>query len=74
MKTRNKHIKNFRDSIVSGIGWSVGVTVGFALISTFLVVFVARLGGLPLVGNGIAAIVDATNQSLIQRTPIKPHN
>jgi len=55
----------FKKGFVGGIGWSLGVTVGFFLISTVLVYLLGSLGGLPLVGEWIASLVKATQGALI---------
>lgn len=60
----------FKHSIVAGIGWAFGVTVGFVLISTIVIFGLRQLGGLPLVGNWIADVVEATQSQLYSRTPI----
>lgn len=60
----------FNQGIVSGIGWAIGVTVGFVLISTFLVFILGKLGGLPLIGDWIADLVEATQVQLKSRTPV----
>ena len=59
-----------RKGFYSGIAWSFGVTVGFAVISTILVFVLKSLGGLPLVGSAIASIVQATLDQLVQNSPI----
>ena len=64
--------KLFKDGIVSGIGWAFGVTIGFVIISTALVLFLEKLGGLPVIGSWIASIVDATQTQLTKRTPLLP--
>ena len=56
----------------SGVGWAFGATMGFAIVSTVLVFFLNRLGGIPLIGSWIASIVEATLIQLSQRTPIIP--
>lgn len=60
----------FKQGLVSGIGWAFGVTIGFVLISTFLVFIVGRVGGLPLIGDWLASIVEATLDQLSLRTPL----
>ena len=60
----------FKRGFISGLGWSFGVTLGFVIISTLLVVILRQLGGLPLVGNFIASIVEATLEQLSSRNPI----
>ena len=62
----------FKEGIMAGIGWAIGATIGFFLISTVLVVLLKQLGGLPLIGTWIASIVEVTQQQLIKRTPIIP--
>lgn len=64
--------QHFVDGILIGLGWAIGVTIGFVFISTILVLFFQKLGGLPLVGSWIASIVEATQQQLLKRTPIIP--
>lgn len=68
-KTKRQH---FVDGIIIGIGWAIGVTLGFVLISTVLVFVLQKAGGLPFIGNFIANIVDATQDQLLKRTPIFP--
>ena len=62
----------FKEGIIAGVGWAVGVTIGFVLISTILVLVLRSLGGLPLIGDTVASIVEATQDSLLKRTPIIP--
>ncbi len=64
--------EHFKDGIMIGIGWAIGVTIGFVLISTILVFVLRNLGGLPLVGHFIASIVEATQEQVIKRTPFIP--
>lgn len=58
--------------MIAGVGWAFGVTIGFVIISTLLVVILRQLGGLPLVGSWIAQIVEVTLGQLAKRTPIVP--
>ncbi len=69
-----KHKKKdmFLRGIIAGIGWAIGVTIGFALVSTILVLFFKSLGGLPLIGDFFTSVVESTQQSLPKRTPILP--
>jgi len=56
----------------SGVGWAFGATLGFALVSTILVIILRQLGGIPLIGSFFANIVEATLKQLSTRTPIFP--
>ena len=60
----------FKSGFIAGIGWSFGVTIGFVIISTIVVAILNSLGGLPLIGNFIANIVEETQKQLMQRTPV----
>ena len=62
--------KLFKEGLIAGLGWAIGVTVGFVTISTILAIILSMLGGLPLVGNWIANIVEATQEQLLKRTPL----
>lgn len=56
--------RTFVRNFVGGIATALGLTVGIALISYFLSFMVSSLGGLPLVGNFLANIVNLTIESL----------
>ena len=58
----------FKDGFVHGLGWSFGVTIGFVLVSTLLVFALQTLGGLPVLGDRIAEVVHATEDSLSKRS------
>ena len=60
----------FKEGMVAGIGWAIGVTIGFVIISTILVFVLQQLGGLPIIGTWIAPIVEETQSQLLKRTPI----
>lgn len=53
-----------REGIVGGIFWSIGVTLGFAIVTLILAFLTANLITVPLIGNAIATIVRATLESL----------
>jgi len=72
MAAQPQHInffQHFKNGFIGGLGWSFGVTIGFVLISTIIVSSLRIAGGLPLVGEWIAGIVTATQESLIRRNP-----
>lgn len=54
----------------SGIGWAFGATVGFVIVSTILIFILSRVGGLPVIGNFLASIVQSTLEQLAKRTPV----
>lgn len=59
-----------KEGFFAGIGWAFGVTIGFVLISTLIVLVLRRLGGLPIIGSWIADIVEETQNQLLRRTPV----
>jgi hypothetical protein len=62
----------FKEGVMAGLGWAVGATIGFVLISTLLVFVLNLLGGLPIIGSLIASIIQSTQEQLLKRTPIIP--
>ena len=62
----------FKRGVVAGIGWAIGVTIGFALVSTILILVTKALGRLPSIGDFFASIVESTQESLLKRNPLIP--
>ena len=62
-----------RRGFYSGVGWAFGATLGFVIVSTILAFILRQAGGLPVVGNFIATIVQSTIEQLSKRTPILPN-
>jgi hypothetical protein len=58
--------KVFLSGFVGGIGWSLGITVGFSILVFIITQILSILGGLPLVGMWIADVVKATEEALRQ--------
>lgn len=56
---RNK-LDVFLRGFLSGLGWMLGATLGFAVLGVIL----KWLGGLPVIGSFIATLVELTNQAL----------
>jgi len=69
MDTKSK-INLIKSGFIQGIGWSFGVTFGFLIISTLMVIVLNALGGMPLIGNFIAGIVRVTQENLVNKTPM----
>ena len=61
-----------KEGFFAGIGWAFGVTIGFVIISSIIVVVLRSLGGLPLIGNWVADIVEETQAQLSRRNPLIP--
>jgi hypothetical protein len=68
----SKKSQLFKEGLIHGIGWAFGVTIGFVIISTILVLVLRSLGGLPVIGGWVASIVEATLSQLAKRTPVFP--
>lgn len=67
-KKRSKR-EIFKAGIVGGLGWAIGVTIGFAIISIIIIYLVDRAVGIPLIGDWIASVVEATQAQLELRNP-----
>jgi len=59
----------FKAGIVGGLGWAFGVTIGFAIVSIIIIFLVNRAGGIPLIGDWIAKVVESTQTQLELRNP-----
>jgi len=64
---KEKYSRMFFKSFLSGIFWAMGATIGFALLLTLLSFVLKWLGGLPLVGQFFANLVEVTNKALEAR-------
>ena len=64
-----RYKETFMQGIIGGIGWAFGITFGFLLITILLGYLLKGLGGLPLVGNWLASIVETTLDQLAARAP-----
>jgi len=61
---KESYFSVFFKNFVGGIGWVAGITVGFALFISLLGFLFNRLGGLPLIGNWFANLIEVINQAL----------
>ena len=52
--------KTFLISMVGGIGWAFGASIGFALLITLLSYTLNLLGGMPLIGKFFGQIIEHT--------------
>ncbi len=60
--TKNSGTKKiFLTSIVGGIGWAFGASIGFALLITLITYILNLLGGLPFVGKFFGQIIESTS-------------
>lgn len=62
--TKKEILQSAKQNIVNGIFWSIGVSIGFAIVTTLLVFVFSRLEALPVIGNFVASIVEATLEAL----------
>lgn len=61
---RKTNLEKVKDGFFRGLGTALGLTVGFALVSTIIINIIKVGGGLPLVGSFFASIVTETQNSL----------
>ena len=62
--TRKEFFTRAKENIVNGIFWSIGVSLGFALVSTFIVAILSQVDTVPVIGNFVASVVTQTEKSL----------
>ena len=62
--TEDSKSKIFFKSFIGGIGWAAGATFGFAVLLTVVSFLMRMLGGMPLVGDFFAGLIEATNQAM----------
>lgn len=62
LKERNWRI--FYKNFLGGVGWGLGVTLGATLILALLASLLRFLGGLPVIGQFFAGIIEATESAL----------
>jgi hypothetical protein len=61
---QEKHHRVFINNFIGGLGWVLGVTVGVALLAFILTVIMNALGGVPVIGSGLASLIKATLDAL----------
>ncbi len=61
---KDSYLSVFLKNFVGGIGWVAGITIGFALLISLVSYLLSQAGGLPLIGDWFARIVEVTNQAL----------
>ncbi len=49
---------------LSGLGWMIGATIGFALLLALTSFILNWAGGIPIIGEILANIIEATNRAL----------
>lgn len=53
-----------KNGFIQGTGWALGATFGLGLVLFIISYIVRLLGGLPVIGQLLAAIVDLTQKAL----------
>lgn len=72
--TKHQASRLFFTNFIGGIGWVLGMTVGVSLLALILSQVLTALGGLPIIGNWIAQIINVTQQALVKHSPSIPDN
>jgi hypothetical protein len=57
----------FTANFIGGIAWALGMTIGFAILAYVLGRLLNTIGGLPVIGNYFANIIDSTQKALNNR-------
>lgn len=61
---RNKK-EIFLNNIIGGFGWSIGATIGIAIIFAILTYIVAKINLVPIVGNFVTDVI----KEVLQKNP-----
>lgn len=64
LMTKKEFWEQAKQSVVGGIFWSIGVTIGFAVVSVLLITVFSRVDTIPVIGNFVADVVEQTRWSL----------
>ena len=70
---KGDNLRKFKNGLIGGLGWAFGVTIGFVIVSIVALSLLRSAGGIPVIGNMIANVVEATQDQLIKRTPYYPN-
>lgn len=62
-KTSDIVYKNF----VGGMAWAAGASVGFTLLVAVVGILLRKLGGLPVIGDFLASVVEVTQVAMRSR-------
>ena len=62
--TQESSFKLFYKNFIGGIAWGLGATLGVALVLALLGSLLRFLGGLPIIGQFFAGIIEATEKAL----------
>lgn len=68
VKLDDKSWEIFYKNFIAGTGWVFGMTVGFTLLFSLLSFILGKLGGLPLVGEFVASLIEVTKNALTYRS------
>lgn len=69
--TKESNLKIILKSLLGGLAWAIGATFGFTLFMVIVTFVLRGLGGLPVVGEFFAGIIEATQQALESRGMIR---
>ena len=58
------HLAIFTRNFTAGVGFMIGATVGFSLFLAIFSLVITFLGGLPVIGNFFANVIEVTNRAL----------
>lgn len=66
-KIKQKGTRYFYKGFMNGLGWSIGITLGFAFVSSIAVYFLSSLKTAPVIGDFVANVIVATDNSLANK-------
>jgi len=66
-KLKSKGSRYFYKGFMNGLGWSIGITLGFAFVSSLAVYLLSGLKTAPFIGDFVANVIVATDNSLANK-------
>lgn len=67
LMSKKEFWENAKKGLVGGMFWSIGVTIGFAIVSAFIIIFLSQVDTIPVIGNFVADVVEQTQRNLERR-------
>ena len=67
---KKEHPSFFLKGFLSGLGWAIGATLGFAIFVAVVSMTLNLLGGVPYLGNLFANIIHFTSEALKTRVTV----
>lgn len=62
--TRKEFLEQAKKGLVGGVFWSIGVSLGFAIVSAIIIGVLSNVDTVPIIGSFVADVVEQTQRNL----------